>query len=76
MPGHGPLPEKAAIESYLELIDDIEAAARTAFDKGIPAAEAARRYSLPDSVSDWHLFNDRYFEVAISAWHRELGGTK
>ncbi len=75
VPGHGTLPQQAAIEHYLELIDDIEAAARQAYEKGIPAAEAAKGYRLPESVNDWVLFNDRYFEVAIGAWHKELGGS-
>ena len=75
VPGHGNLPERAAIDHYLELIDDIEAAARQAYEKGIPAADAAKSYKLPDSVHDWYLFNDRYFEVAIGAWHKELGGS-
>ncbi len=75
VPGHGALPQQAAIERYLELIDDVEAAARQAFEKGIPAADAAKEYRLPESVNDWVLFNDRYFEVAIGAWHKELDGS-
>jgi glyoxylase-like metal-dependent hydrolase (beta-lactamase superfamily II) len=72
VPGHGPRPEPGEIESYLDLVDEIEAAGRRSFDKGVSAAEAAMDFELPASVSDWHLFNDNYFEVAIRAWHKEL----
>ncbi len=73
VPGHGPRPEPGEIESYLDLVDEIEAAGRRSFEKGVSAAEAAMDFELPASVSDWHLFNDNYFEVAIRAWHKELG---
>ena len=75
VPGHGPRPEPGELESYLSLVDEIEAAGRRSFEKGISAAEAAADFKLPESVSDWHLFNDSYFEVAIHAWHKELGGS-
>ena len=74
VPGHGPLADAAALADYLVMIDDIEAAARRAYEQGIPAAEAAKKYRLPEGVADWTLFRDRYFEVAISAWYRELAG--
>jgi glyoxylase-like metal-dependent hydrolase (beta-lactamase superfamily II) len=75
VPGHGPRPEPGELESYLNLVDEIEAAGRRSFEKGVSPAEAAADFKLPGSVSDWHLFNDSYFEVAIRAWHKELGGS-
>ena len=73
VPGHGALANDDALGLCLTLIDSVEAAARSAFERGISAAEAAKAFHLPDSVSDWILFNERYFEVAIGAWHKELG---
>ncbi|MDA8020729.1 MAG: MBL fold metallo-hydrolase [Thermoanaerobaculia bacterium] len=74
--GHGPVATPAEIRLYQDLIDDVEKAARLAFDKGIPPAEAAKTYKLPTAVSDWHVFQDNYFESAISAWHHELGSDR
>ena len=75
IPGHGPRPEPGELESYLNLVDEIEAVGRRSFEKGVSPAEAAAEFKLPESVSDWTLFNDSYFEVAIRAWHKELGGS-
>ncbi|MGH7504921.1 MAG: MBL fold metallo-hydrolase, partial [Longimicrobiales bacterium] len=74
VPGHGPLADDAALDLYLALIDDIEAAGRRAFESGTPAAAAAAAYTPPAAVAQWTLFSPRYFEVAIGAWLRELGG--
>jgi glyoxylase-like metal-dependent hydrolase (beta-lactamase superfamily II) len=74
VPGHGPRPEPGELESYLGLIDEIEAVGRRSFEKGVSPDAAAAEFKLPESVRDWHLFNDSYFEVAIRAWHKELGG--
>jgi hypothetical protein len=75
IPGHGPRPEPGELESYLNLVDEIEAVGRRSFEKGVSPAEAAADFKLPESVSDWTLFKDSYFEVAIRAWHKELGGS-
>ena len=76
VPGHGPRPEPGELESYVSLIDEIEAVGRRSFKKGVSPAEAAADFQLPESVSDWTLFRDTYFEVAIRAWHKELGGPR
>jgi glyoxylase-like metal-dependent hydrolase (beta-lactamase superfamily II) len=76
IPGHGPRPAPGELESYLSLVEEIEAAGRRSFDKGVSPAEAAANFELPESVSDWTLFNDSYFEVAIRAWQEELGGSR
>jgi glyoxylase-like metal-dependent hydrolase (beta-lactamase superfamily II) len=76
VPGHGALADDHAVGLLLTLIDSIEEAARSAFEQGIPAADAAAEFQLPAAVSDWVLFNPRYFEVAIGAWHKELGETE
>ncbi len=74
VPGHGALADGAAVERLLTLLDAVEQAGRTAHEKGVSAADAAKDFSLPESVSDWVLFNPRYFETAIGRWLMELGG--
>lgn len=74
VPGHGPLPDRESLVRYQNLLDEIEATARAAFEAGKSPAEAAKDYQLPESVGRWTLFNPGYFEVAFRAWHRELRG--
>jgi glyoxylase-like metal-dependent hydrolase (beta-lactamase superfamily II) len=73
VPGHGSLADRSAVETYLALLDDVEAAARRAFEAGTPAAVAARSYRPPAALGEWVLFSERYYEVALRAWERELG---
>ncbi|MEM9595177.1 MAG: MBL fold metallo-hydrolase [Acidobacteriota bacterium] len=72
--GHGPVATKESIAAYLDMLDHVEAAARTAHEKGQSAEEAAKAFKLPKATADWHLFQPTYFQTAIAAWHRELGG--
>ena len=73
VPGHGALADAAAMTRYLELLDDVEAAAREAIAQGIEAEEAGARYTVPAGLGEWTLFNPRYFQTAIGAWIKELG---
>lgn len=73
VPGHGPLATPGDLQQYLAVIDHVEGAARRAFEEGIPAAEAAAVFSLPESLGEWFMFSPRYYEVALGAWERELG---
>ena len=34
--------------------------------------EAAREFSVPPSLGQWRLFGAAYYQVALSAWEREL----
>lgn len=74
VPGHGAIADERAVDLCLTLVDAVEQAARSAFEDGVAAADAAEQFRLPDAVADWILFNERYFEVAIGAWHKELDG--
>jgi len=74
VPGHGELADRAAMTGYLILLDDVEAAARRALEAGTPVADAARSYRPPRTLGEWTLFSDRYYEVALRAWERELEG--
>ncbi len=71
VPGHGPLANQADLDRYIQLIDDVGAAANRALEAGTPITDAAAEYSIPESLGEWFLFNPRYFEVAFSAWERE-----
>jgi glyoxylase-like metal-dependent hydrolase (beta-lactamase superfamily II) len=73
VPGHGSLADRAALGTYLALLDDLEAAARRALEAGIPLDVAARDYRPPSALGEWVLFSPRYYEVAMRAWERELG---
>lgn len=73
VPGHGPIADAAELERYQDLLDDVEAAARRALERGASAEEAGAAYRLPDAVGAWTLFNPEYFSRAIGAWMKELG---
>lgn len=72
VPGHGPLADLHAVEVYLDLLLDVEAAARRALQEGLTAEEAGRAYRLPEPMASWTLFNSGYFARAIGAWMDEL----
>lgn len=72
--GHGPLADTAALDVYIALLDDVEAAARRALDAGKTAEEAGAAYAVPAALGSWTLFNDQYFSRAIGSWMRELAG--
>lgn len=72
VPGHGAMPSPAEAANYVALLDVVEAAARRAFAAGTPATEAARQFSVPETLGEWRLFGPAYYQVALSAWEREL----
>jgi ribulose-5-phosphate 4-epimerase/fuculose-1-phosphate aldolase len=74
VPGHGPLAREAEYDRYVAVIDEIEKAARAGRAAGKTAAEAATGFQLPESLGKWTLFSPQYFERAIGAWYKELGG--
>jgi glyoxylase-like metal-dependent hydrolase (beta-lactamase superfamily II) len=73
VPGHGPLADAAAVDRYIDLLQDVEEAARRAIERGITAEQAGAEYELPAEMQEWVLFNPEYFERAIGAWMNELG---
>lgn len=72
VPGHGGLATAEEMKPYLALLEEIGRAARDAFEKGIPASEAAAAYTLPASLGEWTMFSPSYYQVAFEAWEREL----
>lgn len=72
VPGHGAIADYAESRRFLDLIESVGAAARSAFDRGLSAEAGAADFALPESLGDWFMFSPRYYEVAFAAWYREL----
>ena len=70
--GHGALADRATLKRYIDLLDDVEAAARRAIEAGRPLDEAGAAYRVPERLGSWHMFSPRYPEVAFRAWAKEL----
>ncbi len=70
--GHGRVTDAAGVDAFIELLDLVERSARDAMARGITAEEAAAAFRMPAAMTDWTLFNARYYERAIGAWMREL----
>ena len=73
--GHGGTTDAAGMDAYIELLTLVERAARDAQARGISAEAAGAAFRMPAAMSDWTLFNPRYFERAIGAWMREIAGS-
>jgi glyoxylase-like metal-dependent hydrolase (beta-lactamase superfamily II) len=73
VPGHGPLADAAELDRYQILLDDVEAAARRAVERGVSAQDAGAAYRIRPELGAWTLFSPAYFERAIGAWMKELG---
>ena len=72
VPGHGGVAHEGDVARYVSMLDEVEAAARSARAKGISAAEAAATFTLPKSLGEWIPFNKVFHERAFAAWYREL----
>ncbi len=72
IPGHGSPADAAALKPYLGMLEDVERAARDAFAKGDPAAEAWKGYEIPASLGEWYKFRPNVYQFAFEAWEREL----
>lgn len=74
VPGHGALADARDLDNYIAVIDLVEQAGRSAHDRGIPAAQAAKEFRIPEALGEWIMFSSRYYEVALGAWEKELAG--
>jgi glyoxylase-like metal-dependent hydrolase (beta-lactamase superfamily II) len=74
VPGHGPVADAAGLRPYLDLLADIEVAARRFHDAGVSPGEAWERYEIPESLGEWTKFRPDVSRFAFEAWERELGG--
>ncbi len=76
VPGHGAVADAAAYDRYIAMLGEIETAARAAFTKGTPAADAGKAFALPPALGEWALFGPTFYERAFTAWNRELGASR
>ena len=76
VPGHGAVADAAAVDRYLLVLGELETAARAAFAKGTPAADAGKAFRLPASLGEWALFGPTFYERTFVAWNRELGAAR
>jgi cyclase len=65
VPGHGPICGQEGVALSRALFDDIEDQARKIYKAGVPAAEAADLYAVPE----------KYKNVAIFAWDFSIAPT-
>ena len=74
VPGHGELSDLDGLRDYVSVLEHIGNAARRAHAAGRGAVAAAAEYEIPAALGEWVRFNEQYYEVAFSAWYRDLGG--
>jgi glyoxylase-like metal-dependent hydrolase (beta-lactamase superfamily II) len=74
VPGHGPLPDRAALDRYRSLITEVESAGRASFAAGKSPEDAAKDLALTPPIDTWFRFSPDYYAVALRAWHRRLAG--
>lgn len=70
--GHGHIGSAKSLRNYLDLLIRVEEYAKAAHKKGQSAAEGAAQFTIPESLGNWHSFSNNYYEVAFSAWYKEL----
>lgn len=75
VPGHGAVASHAELQPFMEMLDHVGAAARAAFDKGIPAAAAWQSYEIPAGLGAYERFRPDVYRFAFEAWERELKGS-
>ena len=73
VPGHGSAARTPELRAFLALLESIEAGARSAIARGVPATAAVREWRPPAALGEWVRFSDDYYEVAFRAWEKELG---
>ena len=71
VPGHGAMCDRVAVDRYVNLLRDLERAARAGRVAGTPAKEVAAAYRVPPALGEW-MASPTGVERAISAWYKEL----
>ncbi|MBL8960781.1 MAG: MBL fold metallo-hydrolase [Gemmatimonadetes bacterium] len=72
VPGHGPVATDGDVARYLDMLGEVEVAARAAFTRGIASADAAATFRFSPSLGDWAMFSPAFLPRAFEAWRREL----
>ena len=70
--GHGEIGYAKDLHNYLQLLIWVEEQAKAAHASGKTAAEGASTFTIPDHLGQWPRFSANYYELAFSAWYREL----
>lgn len=76
VPGHGPLCGKEVIQRMLDIFDDLSEQAEKTYKAGVPAAEAADQYVVPEKfkgviVFAWAMSIRPTFAKFYAEWQRK-----
>jgi glyoxylase-like metal-dependent hydrolase (beta-lactamase superfamily II) len=72
IPGHGPVASEADVTRYLDMLGEVETAARRAVAAGIASVDAAATFRMPSSLGEWAMFSPAFLPRAFEAWRRDL----
>lgn len=70
--GHGQIGLAKEMGDYLDLLDLVEEKAKQSHARGQTVEEGAKNFEIPGSLGTWRVFGPNYYEVAFTAWYREL----
>lgn len=73
VPGHGPIADVAALETYKEFLGFIEQRATEAYQAGRPVEAETKEFKLPERFAKWLVWSPENAKNAFNAWYRELG---
>ncbi|MBK8250959.1 MAG: MBL fold metallo-hydrolase [Gemmatimonadetes bacterium] len=76
VPGHGPVASGDDLARYLEVLGEVEVAARAAFARGVASADAAATFRISPSLGEWAMFSPTFLPRAFEAWRRELQSSR
>ncbi len=77
IPGHGQVCGQEGIATIREVFDDIAGQAEKMYQAGVPAAEAAQRYAVPDKFKNFPIFAWGFtIGPAITKLYEEWNGKK
>jgi glyoxylase-like metal-dependent hydrolase (beta-lactamase superfamily II) len=74
VPGHGPVAGTDDVARYLEMLGEVEVAARAAVSRGVASADAAATFRFSPGLGEWAMFSPAFLPRAFEAWRRELQG--
>ena len=72
VPGHGPVATAEDVARYLDMLGEVEVAARAAVARGIASVDAAASFRFSPSLGEWAMFSPAFLPRAFEAWRREL----
>ncbi|MCH6259336.1 MBL fold metallo-hydrolase, partial [Puniceicoccaceae bacterium K14] len=74
VPGHGSVRKvnSPSTQSYSKLLLEIEEHARQSAEKGITSDQAAKEFTLSDSLGDYRYFRNGFHEMAMEAWYNDI----